>query len=110
MLVHDEKTPRQSWKIGRIIETQTSADGVRGVKVAVVNKKGRFYNLNRPVQHIYPLEMDSICDDSIASVDEKKNSNRRPRQTTAANADLLRKLVDQYGHYWSRRECQERNT
>ena len=64
MLVHDEKTPRQSWKIGRIIETQTSADdGVRGVKVAAVNKKGRLYNLNRLVQRIYPLEVDSICDD-----------------------------------------------
>ena len=78
VLVHDEKTPRQSWKIGRIIETQISADGgVRGVKVAVVNKKGRLYNLNHPVQRIYPL--DSICDDSIASADEKKDSNRRPR-------------------------------
>ena len=50
VLVHDEKTPRQSWKIGRIIETQTSVDGgVREVKVAVVNKKGRLYNLNRPI-------------------------------------------------------------
>ena len=96
VLVHDEKTPRQSWKIGRIIETQTSADGeVRGVKVAVVNKKGRLYNLNRPVQRIYPSEIDSICDDSIASADEKKDSNRRPRRIAAANADLLRKLVDQ---------------
>ena len=96
VLVHDEKTPRQSWKIGRIIETQTSADGeVRGVKVAVVNKKGRLYNLNRPVQRIYPSEIDSICDDSIASADEKKDSNHRPRRIAAANADLLRKLVDQ---------------
>ena len=96
VLVHDEKTPRQSWKIGRIIETQTSADGeVRGVKVAVVNKKGRLYSLNRPEQRIYPLEIDSICDDSIASADEKKDSNRRQRRIAAANADLLRKLVDQ---------------
>ena len=96
VLVHEEKTPRQSWKIGRIIETQTSADGeVRGVKVAVVNKKGRLYNLNRPVQRIYRLEIDSICDDSIASADEKKDSNHRPRRIAAANADLLRKLVDQ---------------
>ena len=47
VLVYDEKTPRQSWKIGRIIETQTGADDrVREVKVAVVNKKGRLYNLN----------------------------------------------------------------
>ena len=96
VFVHDEKTPRQSWKVGRIIETQTSADGgVRGVNVAVMNKKGRLYNLNRPVQRIYPLEIDSICDDSIASADEKKDSNRRPRRIAAANADLLRKLVDQ---------------
>ena len=73
MLVQNEKTPRQSWKIGRIIGTQTSADGAaRGVKVAVMNKKGRLYNLNRPVQRIYPLEIDSICDDSIASADEKR--------------------------------------
>ena len=57
VLVYDEKTSRQSWKIGRIIKTQTSADGgVRGVKVAVVNKKGRLYNLNPPIQRIYPLE------------------------------------------------------
>ena len=96
VLVHDEKTPKQSWKIGRIIETQTSADGdVRRVKVAGVNMKGRLYNLNRPVQCIYPLEIDSICDDSIASADEKKDSNCRPRRIAAANADLLRKLVDQ---------------
>ena len=96
VLVHDEKTPRQSWKIGRIIETQTSADReVRGVKVAVVNKKGRLYNLNCPVQRIYPLEIDSICDVSIASADKKKDSNRRLRRIAAANADLLRKLVIQ---------------
>ena len=95
MLVQDKKTPRQSWKIGRIIETQTSADGgVREVNVAVVNKKGRLYNLNHPVQRIYPLEIDSICDDSIALADEKKDSNRRQRRIAAANADLLRKLVD----------------
>ena len=61
MLVNDEKNPRQSWKIGRIIETKTSADGgVRGVKVAVVDKKDRLYNLNRPVQRIYPLEILSL--------------------------------------------------
>ena len=93
VLVHDEKTPRQRWKIGRIIETQTSANG--GVKVAVVNKKGRLYYLNRPVQRIYPLEIDSICDDPIASADEKQDSNRRLRRIAAANADLLKKLVDQ---------------
>ena len=92
MLVHDEKTPRQNWKIGRIIESQTSADG--GVKVAVMKKKGRLYHLNRPVQRIYPLEIDFIFDDSITSADEKKDSNRRPRRIAAANANLLRTLVD----------------
>ena len=65
------------------------------MKVAVVNKNGRLYNLDRPVQRIYPLEIDSICDDSIVSADEKKDSNRRPRRIAAANADLLRKLVNQ---------------
>ena len=49
VLVYDEKTPRQSWKIGRIIKTQTSADGgVRGVKVAVVNKRVDFTILTIP--------------------------------------------------------------
>ena len=65
------------------------------MKIAVVNKKSRLYNLNRPVQRIYPLEIDSICDDSIASADEKKDLNHQPRRIAAANADLLRKLVDQ---------------
>ena len=37
------------------------------------------YRVNRPVQRIYPLEIDSICDDSIASADKKKDSNHRPR-------------------------------
>ena len=61
VLVHDEKTLIQSWKIERIIETQTSADGgVRGAKVAVVNKKGKLYNLNGSVQRIYPLEIDYL--------------------------------------------------
>ena len=96
MLVHDEKTPRQNWKIGRIIETQTSADGgVRRMKLAVMNKKGRLYNLNRPIQRIYPLEIDSVCDDSVALADEENDSNRQQRRIAAANADLLRKLVDQ---------------
>ena len=65
------------------------------MKVAVVNKKGILYNLNRPMQRIYPLEIDSICEDSIASADEKKDSKCRLRRTAAANADLLRKLADQ---------------
>ena len=96
MLVHDEKTPRQSWKIGRIIETQTSADGeVRGVKVAVVNKKGRLYNLNRPVQRIYPLEIDSICDDSIALKIKKQVVKDKLQKVEQQTKDVLQEAPEE---------------
>lgn len=60
--VYDEGHPRGLWRLGRIEDLIESSDGrVRGVYVKVMSKKGHIKVLRRPIRHIYPLEVQSIC-------------------------------------------------
>ena len=70
VLVFDESLKRGCWSVGRIEGLVMGRDNVaRGAKVKVVNK-GRTSFINRPVQKLYPLELDTRV--SIpAEVDEE---------------------------------------
>ena len=58
--VYDEGHPRGLWRLGRVEDLIQGSDGkVRGVYVRVSSKGGRVRVLQRPVQHIYPLEVQS---------------------------------------------------
>ena len=59
VLVHDDK-PRGFWKLARVEEVITGQDGnVRGAVVRVSSEKGRSTMLRRPLQRLYPLEIES---------------------------------------------------
>lgn len=54
VLLGDERMPRQMWKICRVVETFPGRDGkVRACKIMLPNKK----ELRRPIQALYPLEL-----------------------------------------------------
>ena len=57
VLIFEEKTPRQNWCLGRIIELLPSRDGeIRGAKVLIGKSK---QVVERPVNKLYPIEFAS---------------------------------------------------
>ena len=57
VLVHD-KLKRNHWRIAVVQELYEGRDGfVRGCKVRTITKTGRVSHLDRPVNKLYPLEI-----------------------------------------------------
>ena len=57
VLVRDENIPRRVWKLAKVKEFILSRDNqVRSVKVQLPNKN----ILDRPINHLYPLEIHSV--------------------------------------------------
>ncbi len=57
--IFDDGQPRGLWRLGRIEGVLKSADGkIRGALVRTQSKTGRSTVLRRPIQHLYPLEVD----------------------------------------------------
>ena len=66
VILKNDQAKRAFWKLSRVIECFTGKDGnIRGAKVEVVSSKGKKV-LNRPIQHLVPLEVASqaLCNDS----------------------------------------------
>ena len=60
VVVHDEEQPRGFWRLARVENLITGADGlVRGATVRVKSKTRRSSTLRRPIQLLYPLELRS---------------------------------------------------
>ncbi|KAK3727756.1 hypothetical protein QZH41_005209 [Actinostola sp. cb2023] len=58
VLIHDENLPRSRWRLGVVNELIQSGDGeVRGVQLKTTTKRGILTTLRRPVQLLYPLEI-----------------------------------------------------
>ena len=58
VVIHDESLPRGQWRLGRIEQVIKGSDGhARGVRVRTQTKTGRPTVLQRPIQLIYPLEI-----------------------------------------------------
>ena len=60
VVLRNDGTKRSFWKLGKIVKLFTGADGhTRGAKVEVsTGKEGKTF-LNRPLQHLVPLEVNS---------------------------------------------------
>ena len=58
VIVHDEHLPCGLWKLGKIKSVMKGQDGhIRGATVKMADSDGRNILLNRPVQLLYPLEV-----------------------------------------------------
>ena len=69
--IYDEGHPRGLWRLGRIEDMIQSADGgTRGVIVRVTSKRGHVKFLRRPIQHIYPLEIQCSSSNLPPEVDD----------------------------------------
>ena len=64
VIVHDERLPRGLWKLGRIQEVMKGRDGqVRGATVRMANRDRQQVLLHRPIQLLYPLEVECVDDE-----------------------------------------------
>ncbi|EFX65561.1 hypothetical protein DAPPUDRAFT_117187 [Daphnia pulex] len=59
VLIHQDYVKRINWNIGRVIELIKGRDHlVRKVKLVMVDSKGKTSIVDRPVQNLYPLEVE----------------------------------------------------
>lgn len=96
VLVHDENHSRSFWRIGRIKElVNSTADGKsRGAVVRVMSKKGKITTLRRPLQLLYPMEINcKLAKDEVQSEQEngaqESTESERPRRRAAIAGELL---------------------
>ena len=92
VLVHDDK-PRGFWRLARIENVITGRDGqIRGAILRVASEKGRSTTLQRPLQRLYPLEIE--CYVKEPEGENPCNSESRgdgivePLDTTDNNRDV----------------------
>ena len=118
VLIHD-KLPRNRWKMGVVTDRYVGKDGyIRGCKVRTLTKAGRIIYLNRPVNKLYPLEIQSknekfstpdtqsceelvgsempsseIANSQIQELTDSRISERRSRlRRVAAETGILKRL------------------
>ena len=79
VVVHDEHLPRGLWKLEKIVSLMKGRDNlVRGATVKIGTKDGRKLLLNRPIQLLYPLEVQSQEPDSEVSYSVETESEVDP--------------------------------
>ena len=71
-------------------------DNVRAAVVKVITKTGRPGTMKRPVQKLFPLEVqEDVTNDEQPPERREPNGVRRTRRLAALNADYIRRLIDQ---------------
>ena len=102
VLIHDDSQARSKWKLGEITELIDSQDGYkRGAVLQVVTKKGKPSKLRRPVQKLFPLEVNTgnLHENEQVGIaqqpDQPIERSRPPRRAAAVTVDSLRRLIDQ---------------
>ena len=105
-IIHNEKLSRQLWKLGQIVESYKSNDSkVRGAKIKVGKTRSL---IDRPLNKLYPLEVNSdnnegrntvssSLDENYKSelqIDEKVNVNLRPKRQAAVTDEIRRKFTN----------------
>ena len=73
--MHDQDHPRGFWKIARVERTLAGKDGhVRGAVLRLPSKNGRPTTLQRPLQLLYPLEINHTCDSESSPQPDEQHS------------------------------------
>ena len=91
----DENLPRNEWKLGKVISIIRGRDGIeRGVTLQTTTR-GRTYEIDRPVQNLYPLEL--RADYGEKRIPEGKESGQatdtRPKRKAALEAKSVIKAT-----------------
>ena len=88
VIIKDENKNRNTWKLGVVKENIKGKDGVvRGARVKTANGE-----LERPIQHLYPLEL--TCDVESFRKPDTTASTFVPRATTDAAAAATLRMQD----------------
>lgn len=102
VLIHDDSLPRSNWRLGEVTELIESRDGcIRGAVLRVASKRGKHLTLRRPIQKLFPLEVNTGNPpenervEVVQQPDLPSETSRPPRRAAAATADMIRRLVDQ---------------
>ena len=78
VVIHSDDQPRAMWKLGKVEELLTGADGEHRAAVLRVAGQGRsFKRLRRPVQRLYPLEM-SVTSEVFEQDEPNTELNKEP--------------------------------
>ena len=93
----EDNLPRSQWRLGRVEQLiPSSDDSVRAAVVRVITKTGRPGTVKRPVQKLFPLEVqDCVTNDEQPPQERRQEGARRTRHAAALNADYIRRLIDQ---------------
>ena len=105
VIVHDDSLPRSFWKLGRVRDLIVGRDGrTRGATVTVANKERRLTTLNRPLQLLYPLEIDHppACRRTAqeTEVSEKNQMEKTPKVTRSRPQRASARRGEQIRREW----------
>ena len=104
VLLKDENTPTQMWKLGHVHDLIQSADGL--VRTAIVRtntgREGKQTVSRRAVKHLVPLEVRStrslnikvkkeLQEPAVKTEIEPRNETNRPRRNAACIGEIKRR-------------------
>ena len=77
--IHEDKATRLNWSVGKVERLLTGRDGkVRAAVVRTHDKKGRLIELKRPLQRLFPIELNPVKKNvPISFVREAEQENSR---------------------------------
>ena len=96
--MEDEKVRRPFWKLGVVEQIILGRDGqIRGAIVRVWAKDKGCKLLRRPIQHLYPLEVDETKSGNVGgdpSEPDRDHHETQARNRDATNPLLIRRCIE----------------
>lgn len=92
VVVHSDRHPREFWKLARIQKLIQGSDGhVRGATIRLPSKSDRTKLLRRPLQCLYPLEVDHnnrVCDKVLEEAKDSTTDHNVPSADKEVSVDV----------------------
>ena len=96
VVVYAEGQPRNYWKLGVIEKLMLGGDGVVRAASVKATSKGKSKTLCRPIQHLYPLEVQCSPEEETSQAEpvdlepahdsERRSGQKHPRRAAAVRA------------------------
>ena len=95
VLIHDPVQPRALWRISKVEKLLQGSDGlVQGASLRVRSGTTTIL-LNRPLQHLYPLEIGAPADQMDRREPDKPTVVTRRSQPTRVAAQVARLRIEE---------------